>query len=305
MSNNNKKITITVGIPTYNEENNIANLLKVILQQNHRYTIVKKIHIVDDGSSDSTTDKIASMKDKRIIVTQRGTRKGQTSAQNYIFETAKTDFVLILEADTYPMDNNYIDNMVQPYREDNTIGFIQGNMKPLPSNNLLGHILNVQFSIYTKFVIDNHSFSIPIISGRGGRLFNKSVYKTLRWPPSVPEDDYAGVWCKKNDIPMGFQRNAICYYQRPRKLADYMKERKKVNCAEYTISKYFSWEHMSKYFIVPKRTRLQMCLYFLYKHPVEFILYTSLIMIEKIFVRNKQYTDFWPETTTTKLLLNN
>lgn len=298
-----KKYTVTIGIPTYNEEHNISHLLTVIRNQRQEFVDIKKIHIVDDGSNDNTIANIRKIKDKRIVLTQRGKRLGQASAQNYIFDSASTDFVLILEADTFPTDNFYIDNIIQPFLQNSEVGLIQGNMKPLPSTSLLGKVLNTHFAIFTKFIINNDAFPTPITSGRGGRLFSKRVYKELRWPNAVPEDDYASVWCKKYDITTSFSRAARCYYQRPQALTDYLKERRKVNCAEDSISKHFSRDVMNKYFEVPFKMTIKMMLYFMIRYPITFLLYLGLVLVQFIVAKGYFYTDFWPETKSTKVLL--
>ncbi|HSW97951.1 MAG TPA: glycosyltransferase family 2 protein, partial [Candidatus Saccharimonadales bacterium] len=218
-----KKISVTVGIPTFNEEENITHLLQSLLNQKDTHAIIEKIHIIDDMSKDNTVKNVSTFQDKRIQVLVRNKRLGQTSAQNIIFEEATTDVVLILEADTCPVEINYVDIMIQPLLKNSRIGYIQGSMIPLPSRTLLGKILNRHFSIFTKLVIENKSFHLPITSGRGGRIFAKAVYTRLRWPSDVPDDDYAAVWCIANNFSTYFCRKAHCHYQRPQSFNDYIK----------------------------------------------------------------------------------
>jgi glycosyltransferase involved in cell wall biosynthesis len=219
-----KKITVTVGIPTLNEAANIANLLKTLIHQTSNYGVIEKIHIVDDNSTDETIKEIQTITDSRIYVQVRAKRQGQNSAQNTIFDQATTDTVLILEADTKPTKKTYIDNMVKPLLKNPEIGYIQGGMVPLPAKTFLGRVLNKHFAIFTKFIIENKDSSLPITSGRGGRLFTRAVYTKLRWPSEVPDDDYAALWCLSHNFLRSFSRDAHCYYQRPQSLDDYIKE---------------------------------------------------------------------------------
>ena len=50
----NKKLTVSVGIPAYDEEANIKSLLEAILQQRQENFILKSIIVVSDGSTDRT-----------------------------------------------------------------------------------------------------------------------------------------------------------------------------------------------------------------------------------------------------------
>ena len=46
---------ITIGIPSYNEEKNIKNLLQSIIDQYNKFYILKEI-IISDDSNDKTPD---------------------------------------------------------------------------------------------------------------------------------------------------------------------------------------------------------------------------------------------------------
>lgn len=295
-----KKITVTIGIPTYNEEATIAILLEKILDQTSEYAQIEKIHIVDDNSKDKTIEKIKEFTDKRIQYAIREKRSGQTSAQNLIFDEATTDVVLILEADTYPAEREYVDRMVQPLLKNPQLGFIQGNMVPLPSQTFVGHVLNKHFELFTEFVIKNKAFPVPIISGRGGRVFPKYVYTQLRWPASVPDDDYAAVWCLANNFSGAFSSEAHCYYKRPQTFDDYIKERQKIHNVEPAVKKHFSDEVIARYFQVPKKTRYLIMFNFMLRYPVEFFFHVGMSLTEKLHVKRDIYTDFWPKTKTTR-----
>ncbi len=300
--NKKEKITVTVGIPTYNEEANIKRLLAAIVKQKGGVSEIKKIVIVDDGSRDNTLKIIAGFKDSRICVIRRKGRYGQTSAQNEIFIKAKTDCVLILEADTCPVEQHYVDYMAQPLVDDKTIGLIQGNMKTYPATTYLGYILNTQFAIFTRFVINNKQFKTPITSGRGGRMFSKAVYTKLRWPKNIPEDDYAAVWCLHNGFSSVFVRKAHCYYKRPQLIADYLKERQKIKNVESTVKSHFPPETINKYFQVPLSTRFFMSFYFATHYFPQFCYYCLLLIIEKIKIKKSVFSDLWPQTKSTKIL---
>ncbi|HSW87983.1 MAG TPA: glycosyltransferase [Candidatus Saccharimonadales bacterium] len=297
-----RKITVTVGIPTLNEAANIANLLNTLINQTSSLGIIEKIHIVDDNSTDQTLQEIQSITDKRIYVQVRKKRQGQNSAQNIIFENATTDTVLILEADTKPTKKTYIDNMVKPLIKNPSIGYIQGGMIPLPAKTFLGSVLNKHFAIFTKFIIENKTSPLPITSGRGGRLFTKAVYTKLRWPSEVPDDDYAALWCLSHNFLRSFSRNAHCYYQRPQSLDDYIKEKQKIHNAEPSIRKHFSNKVIGKHFQFPQSIRLAMMFCFLFYYPLEFCVYLGIVFIEKCIIKKGIYTDFWPQTKTTRKL---
>jgi len=295
-------ITVTIGIPTFNEEDNIHFLLNCLLKQKGIHTKIEKIHIVDDASTDRTVEQINSFRDQRIVLTRHKKRLGQTNAQNFIFQNAATDVVIILEADTYPAENNYIDLMVLPFLKNPAISFVQGNIRPLPSHTLIGKVLYKQAEVFNNLVIQNNAFLYPISTGRGGRAFKKILYKKLRWPAGVPDDDYAVLWCINNNFTRFFQRNAHCYYQRPQTFADYIKEKQKIYNIEPAVRKFFSENVIKQYFLVPKKTQYRLIFTLLKESPLTFCVYSVLNLAERFFLQKGAYTDFWSQTKTTKIL---
>jgi len=91
---------ITIGVPCYNEEENIIPLWKEIdevckeLHKKKDYTF--EIIFVDDGSTDSTYEKL-----KRLPIKVIKFRKnfGQSAAIDCIFKQARGDYIVLLDGD--------------------------------------------------------------------------------------------------------------------------------------------------------------------------------------------------------------
>ena len=58
-----KKLTVTIGIPAYNEEKNIGRLLRALLRQKTNGLSIKKIIVISDASTDKTSQIVRGFKE--------------------------------------------------------------------------------------------------------------------------------------------------------------------------------------------------------------------------------------------------
>ena len=88
---------ISVIIPTYNEAATIAELIKRV----NSVDVPKEIIVVDDGSTDGTRERLASLEEQydnlRVLVQPRNQGKGAALRRG--FQEASGDYVLVQDAD--------------------------------------------------------------------------------------------------------------------------------------------------------------------------------------------------------------
>ena len=95
---------ITIGIPSYNEQLSIANLLKALEAQVTDEHKISEI-IVSDDSSDDTPDIVndfARNSKMKITLIHHNTRRGAASAWNEIFGNATGEIIVLYDADILP-----------------------------------------------------------------------------------------------------------------------------------------------------------------------------------------------------------
>jgi glycosyltransferase involved in cell wall biosynthesis len=138
---------IAAIIPTYNEERNVAGVLRTL----HASDLLDEIIIVDDGSVDQTVEIIRkfSTTDRRIqlIKHERNQGKGQAIFTGWAATTAP--YLLLLDADLHDLTPDHIVALMAPvidHQADMTLGLFWG-----------GHI-NTDFS----------SWSMPFLTGQRG-----------------------------------------------------------------------------------------------------------------------------------------
>ncbi len=110
MNSDTKNITISVVVPVFNEEGNIAKLhseIKEVCESNgYDYEII----FVNDGSSDSTAEVCRSLKPLKYIEMRRNF--GQTAAMDAGIKASKHEYIVTMDGDGQndPAD---IPNMIQ------------------------------------------------------------------------------------------------------------------------------------------------------------------------------------------------
>lgn len=102
-----KRKTVTIGIPAYDEEANIKNLLKSLLVQKGQNFILERIIVISDGSSDNTIAEAGKVKNNLIELINHKKNLGKIRIQNEILKKSKSDILIILDADVIPSGKNF------------------------------------------------------------------------------------------------------------------------------------------------------------------------------------------------------
>ena len=164
------KMKITIGIPAYNEEKNIAKII-VNLKK-----IADTIIVCNDGSSDSTSEIAQSL---GAVVIDHPKNLGYGAGINSIFKKAKEIDAEILV--TFDADGQHriedIEKVIQPIKENNAdlvIGsrFLGKGKEKIPEYRKFG------INVITK--VTNSTLKQKITDSQSGfRAYNKKLISTL------------------------------------------------------------------------------------------------------------------------------
>lgn len=116
---------VTLVIPAFNEERNIARVLQPVAQA-VKENIVDEVIVVDDGSKDKTCEVVGHFGYKKICLTENS---GKGAAIKAGVDVAKNEIILIIDADLNGLTVEHIKKLLEPMRKDSRVGMVIGLTK--------------------------------------------------------------------------------------------------------------------------------------------------------------------------------
>lgn len=118
-----KKVSCSIVIRCYNEENHIGRLLTGIIEQTMDNV---EIILVDSGSTDATLSIASHFPVKILTISKSEFSFGR--ALNMGCKAAQGDLIVIASAHTYPVYNNWLEELIKPFG-DGTVGLAYGKQR--------------------------------------------------------------------------------------------------------------------------------------------------------------------------------
>jgi cellulose synthase/poly-beta-1,6-N-acetylglucosamine synthase-like glycosyltransferase/spore germination protein YaaH/peptidoglycan/xylan/chitin deacetylase (PgdA/CDA1 family) len=164
---------VTVLVPAYNESKVIARTIEAILHSDH-----PDVHVLvlDDGSHDDTAAiaQVIANRDPRVRVITKP-NGGKADALNVGFRAAKTDIVVVIDADTIILPTT-ISRLVAPF-VDEKIDAVCGNVQVGNTVNFLTRIQDVEYVTCQNY--DRRAFDvlncIGVVPGATGAWRRQAV----------------------------------------------------------------------------------------------------------------------------------
>lgn len=155
---------ISVIIPLYNKEKSIFSTIDSVLNQSYKKF---ELIVVDDGSTDHSKDIVMSFLDNRIhyLYKKNG---GVSSARNVGIKAASTEWILLLDADDYLLEDG-LEHLVEGIIKYPAYRVITQNPKKrfLQREN--------KWHIFDKDRLEAYS-SLQFVIRTGATLFHKSCF---------------------------------------------------------------------------------------------------------------------------------
>jgi cellulose synthase/poly-beta-1,6-N-acetylglucosamine synthase-like glycosyltransferase len=224
-------ISVSIGIPAYNEAGNIGLLLRNLSNQELKDDfLLKEIMVVASGCTDRTEDivKIQRTSDHRIRLLVEKERRGKASAVNLLLKECKSNVLVMEAADTLPKELSLY-HLVAPFR-NMSVGAVGGRPLPVnPENTVIGWIPHVIWDLHHQ---------IATLEQRQGRYFHISgefcAIRTgiiRRIPETIVNDDaYIGLEIMRAGYSVSYVPEATVAMKGPTTIFDLVSQRRRVVC---------------------------------------------------------------------------
>jgi len=200
---------VTIGIPAYNEEQNMPNFLQSLEAQHTRDFAISEV-IVSDDSSDGTPEivsRFAAHSSLNIKLLHHDARRGAAAAWNEIFQEATGDLIVLCDADTIPHPS-CTEQLVSGIRDN--VGLCASNSQPVQPRGVAGR---------ASAFISNWLRSVRLaelsqytVMGRALAIDSKAA--KVKIPPDIIAIDLY-LQCKVLEAGLGvaYNDNAIVYFR--------------------------------------------------------------------------------------------
>ena len=181
---------VSVIIPSYNHEKYVQDTIKSIIMQTYKNI---ELIIVDDGSTDSTFQKIEEMKDeceKRFqhFYFETKQNEGTIATLNKLFSLAKGEYIYLIASDDMIADVDALKIQAEFLDENPNYALVVGDNKIIDSNNNRCFWLDDERNITYNENKAKYKTFVEFLSKNNNNFNNENfgTYKSLRPHNYIP-----------------------------------------------------------------------------------------------------------------------
>ncbi|MCX6711127.1 MAG: glycosyltransferase [Candidatus Woesearchaeota archaeon] len=237
-----KKIRISIGIPAYNEEQNITALLDAIAKQRPRIAVIEKVFVIDDGSTDSTREKVLKFEKSgklkgKIELIHFQKRKGKWFAINAFLKIAKSPVLILESADNLPK-NDCFDQLARHFYNRKT-GIVASRIIPVnDSRHFFGFASQLIYLLHHELSLQQPKF--------GELIAFRNIIKRIS--PTIVDEEELAALIKKKEYDLKYEPKAIVYNKGPENLSDFISQRRRIYCGHIMLSRKTSYSPLTMNF---------------------------------------------------------
>jgi glycosyltransferase involved in cell wall biosynthesis len=298
------KLTVTVGIPVYNEENNIGSMLMSVISQVQQTYVLAAIIVISDGSSD-TTDMIVlrmAKTDFRIRLIADGKRMGKQKRLAELYGMNRSRIFIQFDGDTELEGNRVIENLIAPFT-DPRVTVVGGDRVAVADNNFIARLVLHKNRIWHRI-----RTTVPepdaIINCFSCILAMRDAFaKSIRFDSGITSESQL-IYCevRKQKLLFVFAGDARIYYKLPNNISDFLSQTYRTADESHLLESRYG-TLIRNYDRIPFRHRIGILTGFLLNDPVDTLLALIFFRIMTFFRRDPRTiksNGLWKTVRSTK-----
>lgn len=210
---------VTIGIPSYNEEQNIINLLNLLTTQHSKDYFISEI-IISDDSSDSTPELVENFAKENpqpnINLIHHSKRRGAAEAWNEIFHRSTGDVIVLYDADI--VIDQYTTPQLVSFLKKGTV-LCASNPQPVQIKGIAGRASS--FIAYWLRSVRNQGLSQYTVMGRALSVTSEVAKKIIIPRDIISIDLYLQCKILEFGLDIVYNDNALVYFLPPNKPLDF------------------------------------------------------------------------------------
>jgi cellulose synthase/poly-beta-1,6-N-acetylglucosamine synthase-like glycosyltransferase len=261
-----------------------------------------QIIVALDGCTDQTAFMLREVHDPRIKLLSYTQNRGKVARTNNILRHAKTDILVLYDADIVLFDCDSTANLIAPLIEkDSSIDLTSGRQVPIVGDTIVEKIANAGSIVWDHAKSYSNNNSIYYCSG-GNRAMTRELYSKLTFPKIMAEDIYPYLYAQKINLRFRYVKTPIIKYSLPKTLSDYFKRDKRYTLSPLQHKKLFGDILIAREFTINTSAKLRAMVKAFIQNPFWTVLYIFLFPIPKIlaFLDNDKYTSTWKPLSSTR-----
>ncbi|MBI4067723.1 glycosyltransferase, partial [Candidatus Gottesmanbacteria bacterium] len=220
-----KKPTATIGIPTYQSQENISQLLLSLWKQRVQKVDIEKILVYCDGCTDKTYEfalSLSKLYDKIHIYDGKRNR-GYAYALQYLADKNRSDILVLINDDIKISSPVVIENLVNPLLKNPTTGLVSGHVIALPPKSFVGRCIYTSYLAFAEMRLNYKRGQSRLTLDGKILALRKEFADSLNLTdfPTGNVDIFIYFENLKQGRKYNFAKDAKIYYRLPETMADF------------------------------------------------------------------------------------
>lgn len=301
-----KKIRVSVGIPAFNEEKNIAVLLKEILSQVGSNFKLLEIIVISDGSVDKTNEIVSKFKNSKINLISEKKRLGKPSRLNQILQIFSGDVLILHDADIVLRDKYVYKKLLSQFIASDKTKLVVASAQSVNSETALAKAINNFFAAREYFRKEFDFRKTAYGTKAGAFVLAKDFAKKITLRADILNDDtFLYLLAKSKGLKVHFQVDAVVWYKVVQNTKDYRKQMIRFIRGSNQIRKLFNNTFLSKELYIPKSVLIKIIIYQILTNPLGYF-YLKLNMFYcqvYVFIMGDKENIKWSLASSSKDLI--